>query len=613
MIVSATEKKNYTLNDIEERIDSSINWQKQSLKSSSNQNVFGNDSIKDFYGSGDLDWYAVDIGRCGQTDNFNEYIENISDYVVKKYKTPNLLDQNKATEWHRISLGILSCGGDPTKINGENGETINLIADGTYNRSKTKDLGFQGINGYIWGLIALDSMRYKVPQSASQNRDSIITNILEQQLSNGGFCLPKANDPNAKADVDMTGMALTSLAPYYNSEKVYNYKSINSGKQVSKTVRECVDKALDWLSTVQSDDGDFKSWGSYNVESTAQTLTALSALNIDARKDVRFIKNGNTLIDGIMKYYIEDDGAFAHSFSTDKSNPSAQAGKANAIGTQQAVYALTAYCRSIGKMRSLFDFRKEMDNDLKNKIIDLDKKIVELDSKDINSIEEIFKEYLEIPVEERCYVGNYNKLSDLMKKNNIKNSSESLSDNMDITESGNGYNTYIFGKENLAPADYTFSDEDKSSLEIIKSESPSKKQYQLVENLINKLYHSINKNDFTDDLSFLEDRLDKIGSIDNQINVINQKIESDLLPVDKLTKKDKGKIESILTKCSSLSEYDLASVKDYSKLKDKYNSIISSERTTTIVIVCSVSIVIILLAIFLVLKNKKRKIGEKNG
>ena len=69
------------------------------------------------------------------------------------------------------------------------GNPIDLIADGTYDRGRTTPLGRQGINGWIWGLIALDSLRYPIPDGAFYTRDDIILEILRQQLPDGGFAL----------------------------------------------------------------------------------------------------------------------------------------------------------------------------------------------------------------------------------------------------------------------------------------------------------------------------------------------------------------------------------------------------------------------------------------
>src|SRR5690606_31085243 len=123
--------------------------------------------------------------------------------------------------------------------------------------------------GWIWGLITLDSMRYEIPDDAYYTREDIIVEILRNQLPDGGFSL------NGKeADADMTAMAIQALAPYYNSEETYEYKQRATNKHVEKSVREAVDEALDTLSQIQLDSGDFSSWGIANAESTAQVMVA---------------------------------------------------------------------------------------------------------------------------------------------------------------------------------------------------------------------------------------------------------------------------------------------------------------------------------------------------
>ena len=67
------------------------------------------------------------------------------------------------------------------------GETINLVADGVYDRGKTEDLGAQGINGLTWGLLLLDSRGYSVPAGAADTRETILTRILSAQSAERGF------------------------------------------------------------------------------------------------------------------------------------------------------------------------------------------------------------------------------------------------------------------------------------------------------------------------------------------------------------------------------------------------------------------------------------------
>src|SRR5699024_536262 len=165
------------------------------------------------------DWFHIGIGRISYSDNYDSYLAVIENEVTERYKEEHLLSESKATEWHRISLAILAMGGDPTKFGlDKDGKPINLIADGTYNRAKKNSLGEQGINGWIWALITLDSMRYKIPDDALTDREEIIVEILQRQLEDGGFSLNEES-----TDPDMTGMAITALAPYYNSEEVFTY------------------------------------------------------------------------------------------------------------------------------------------------------------------------------------------------------------------------------------------------------------------------------------------------------------------------------------------------------------------------------------------------------
>lgn len=179
--------KNYSEEEILEIIEGIINWKKSSTGVTKEGSLLNNKFLED---AGDTigDWYPIGIGRIGYIDDYEAYLAVIEDKVSQRYLEEDKLSGNKSTEWHRISLAILSMGGDPTNIGKDaKGKPINLIADGTYNREKS--LGAQGINGWTWGLIALDSMRYITPEDTSYTRDDIITEIMKLQLADGGFSL----------------------------------------------------------------------------------------------------------------------------------------------------------------------------------------------------------------------------------------------------------------------------------------------------------------------------------------------------------------------------------------------------------------------------------------
>ena len=99
--------------------------------------------------------------------------------IAKKYGTKKE-KLGKATEYQRAALVIAALGGDPQAVSDMAGEkTINLIADGTYNRGKTEPLDTQGTNALIWALIALDSGDYEVPEDAYQSREEILAELLK--------------------------------------------------------------------------------------------------------------------------------------------------------------------------------------------------------------------------------------------------------------------------------------------------------------------------------------------------------------------------------------------------------------------------------------------------
>ena len=357
------------------------------------------------------DWYPIGLGRLGIEDNNEGYLAVIAEKVSQRYREENRLDKSKATEWHRISLAILAMGGDPTRIGAdENGSPINLIADGTYDRGKTVSLGRQGITGWIWGLIALDAMRYEIPNGAYYSRDDIITEILRLQLEDKGFALT-----GKRADPDVTAIVLQALAPYYNSEKVYTYQPKDGEGEVSQTVRQAVDDALALLSALQKDTGDFSSWGIRNVESTVQVMVALCSLGLDPLTDERFIKNGNTLLDGILQYQHED-GGFVHSFVQDPENPGVLPDKSNSLAGEQALYAMAALWRQQKGMRTLYDFRPEQSEALKKRIAELEAAIGAMDASPARTeLEALLTSYYSLPADERSYVGNYGTLSDAAK------------------------------------------------------------------------------------------------------------------------------------------------------------------------------------------------------
>ena len=330
----------YTVAQISEAIQGIMTQKRSALGLSETDNLLSGDELT-YAGSSATDWLPIGLSRCGVEDDYDAYLAALQSYVEQKYREPDKLDRVKATEWHRISLAVLACGGDPTHFGkDESGNDINLIADGVYDRGKTVDIGAQGLNGWLWGLITLDSMKYNIPAGSSYTRTEMIKRILSFQLPDDGFSLRFAQ--GSTADPDITAMAIQALAPYYRNS-TFN-------------VKDPVDKALGCLSELQLDTGDFRSWGTRNSESVSQIIVSLCSIGVDPQNDTRFIKNGINLLDALF-YYQQEDGGFAHSYESDPGNPSAIPGESNSIATDQALLALVAVWRQAQGMSILYDFR----------------------------------------------------------------------------------------------------------------------------------------------------------------------------------------------------------------------------------------------------------------
>lgn len=308
-----------------------------------------NSDFLQYAGSTAGDWMPLGAARYGIQDDYDAYLKAVSKYITDCYATDEKLSDCKATEWERIALAVGAAGGDPTHIGKDkDGKPVNLIADGTYN--SVNDYDDQGINAYIFGLIALDSKKYAIPAGARYTRDSIIEEILKSQLKNGGFNL--WCDGDGDADTDISAMAVQALAPYYNDTKTYTYDL--DGVKTTKTIKQVVNEALQSIRCNQKDNGDMYSWGSCNSEGTDQVIVALCSLGIDPEKDQRFItKTGKTLLDGLMRY-VQADGGIAHTIDTGS----------NAMATDQALYTFAAMKRQRSGMSSLYDYTDISDHNV---------------------------------------------------------------------------------------------------------------------------------------------------------------------------------------------------------------------------------------------------------
>lgn len=263
------------------------------------------------------EWLTIGLARSGRTVPAG-YYDNAVAYVKKNINAEtNRLDKNKSTDNARLILALTAISKDVTDVGG-----YDLLAG----LDDMKYIKRQGTNGPVWTLIALDSHDYT--PAGSVTRDQLVETILSLQKDSGAWYI---NSTNKTDDVDMTAMAIQSLAPYY---------------ETNDAVKTAVDKALTWLGTMQKADGSFAEMAgaASSSESTAQVLVALCAMGIDPTADVRFVKNSFHVLDGLLTFYTGT--AFKHQASD---------ATVDQMATEQSYYALTAYMRLVGGQTALYD------------------------------------------------------------------------------------------------------------------------------------------------------------------------------------------------------------------------------------------------------------------
>lgn len=267
------------------------------------------------------EWAVLGLARSGcdvPRKYWDDYYAAVEDYVAA---CKGVLHTRKYTEYSRVAVALTAIGADPANVAG-----YNLLTPlGDFDKTI-----WQGINGPIWALIALDSGGYAMPVNTEAKtqatRQMYIDEILSRQNDDGGWSLTSTGRKEA-SDPDVTGMALQALAKY----------------QSQSAVKTATDKALQCLSEMQEADGGYASRATANSESVVQVIIALCELGI-AVDDPRFVKNGNTLLDNLMSY-ANIDGSFRHTSDGSGSDQ---------MAAEQGLHGIVAALRAARGKNSLF-------------------------------------------------------------------------------------------------------------------------------------------------------------------------------------------------------------------------------------------------------------------
>lgn len=273
-------------------LDAILSYHMNAAGASSTQDWISG-ALADQAGTG-AEWYVFALSQSGSYD-FAPYVAQLRAYLADTAV-------RSATSRQKYALAFLAAGADDPFIAATMEDAI----------------GQQGVMSWVYGLHLMTNGR---TSSAFTPEDAIAT-LLSLQLEDGGWAIT-----GTVSDVDVTAMVLQALAPYEDTDDV----------------SAAIQRALTLLSSRQSIDGCYSSYGVENPESCAQVLTALSALGIDALQDPRFTPGGNTLLDAMLRFQLED-GSFAHT----------EGGTFSATATSQVFYSLIAYQRCMKGLSPLY-------------------------------------------------------------------------------------------------------------------------------------------------------------------------------------------------------------------------------------------------------------------
>lgn len=574
----------YTREDIAWYMDGIVSWCAGRLGVS--EDAMLSTQTAEYAAAGGLDWYTLYMFRAGYESDYAAYGSALEDAVSQKYQENGGLDRVRASEWHRTGLAATACGGDALAF-GTNaaGETINLVADGVYDRGKTEDLGAQGINGLTWGLLLLDSRGYSVPAGAADTRETILTRILSAQSAERGFSLSGEG-----VSADLTAMTLQALAPYQNSTHVFTVTDKATGTTVERTVSEAIELALGALSACQMENGGFGDDGE-SSESAAQVIIALCALGIDPATDARFVKRGGSVLDALLRF-AKPDGGFAHTLEKGADGSNAMAG-------EQALGALTAYMRFKDGLHSLYDLRGEADAETAEAVRALREEIDALAAAgtepDAATAAELQARYDAIPAGERRYVFNYTYLlrweralgMDIEEPFYDPAEEVPAAEKLDVRTAGTAWSTRFTAADAAVcaalPSPATLADADTVAL------------------LLDKLGDT----DSAWRTALLEKETE-IAAQRQEVAAINARIAGELFPAEKLGAGDRAALEEVIAEIEALPEADRAYVTGAGGLYAARERLDRTQTGRTVGIIAAAAAAIAAAAIVLIIIKKKK-------
>lgn len=280
-------------------IRSEINLEKGSDYSSDYSNVIDAvDDINEYINLESKFSWRQSLGKLYSAD---EISTSLYDSIENKFE---LSTTESASAYAGNIFGIIASGRDPYDYGGIN--YVKKLEDAQDENGKfiigTYD-DHPATLAYV--VLALDAV------NGNYNNEKAINALISDQDENGLI-----------RDIDTTAMVIAALT---------NHKD-------SGNVNDIISKGLDYIKGQQQDNGGFIAWGSDNPYTVCTVINAVIANNEDPLSD-EWTKNGNTMLDALMTYKVNNHFENTTEYGTDVDGITEQAYiTLNSLMRQKLVY-----------------------------------------------------------------------------------------------------------------------------------------------------------------------------------------------------------------------------------------------------------------------------------
>ncbi len=268
-------------------------------------------------------WEVMDMGAYKKYAPETE--ETLSKNAEKVFVNSSIKDVAEKTgdaDLAKAILALTASGKDATKL---------YKADSSTPINALQKLSTAEHSTSAWSAPYTLAVYNRKEYSNREKELALVNALLASQGENGAW--------DEFGTIDTTANAIAGLAFYADDQD----------NEIKTKVNEAIEKALAYLSSQQNADGSFSdSWSGANSNSTAMVAIALAAAGVDVENDARFIKNGNSTIDGLLSFALSDNSGFGHTNNATLSDYS----------TEQAFRALTALSGAMkeGNAYNVYDF-----------------------------------------------------------------------------------------------------------------------------------------------------------------------------------------------------------------------------------------------------------------